>query len=89
MKITKHYNHRAKRIEKTAELTRGEQYQLMRDNIKLMQRDHENALKIKSGTMDHQGIDWKQVFDETVAFADHKLVYVDSYPTESANLTFD
>ena len=81
VQIRTHYNHRTKRIEKTAELTQGEQYQLMKDNQRMM-RDE---------------IDWKQIFKDTVSFHDKEIVYigdepvtfVDKYPTESANLIFD
>ena len=68
-------------MEKTAELTQGEQYQLMKDNQRMMREE----------------INWKQLFNDTVSFHDKDIVYtddesvtfVDKYPTESANLTFD
>lgn len=81
----KHYNHRAGRVEVSVELTKGEQYQLMKENIALMRSAPKNI--IKSGSIDSQGIDWYNVFNETVAFADWQLV--SEYPTESANLIFD
>lgn len=85
MNIKKHYNHRRGCVERIAELTKGEQYDLMKRNQELIKSAPKNT--IKSGTVDDQGIDWQQIFDETVSYSD--IIYVDSYPTESANLIFD
>lgn len=82
-----HYNHRTGRTHESVSLTRGEQYQLMKDNIALMNNVPKNI--VKSGHVDEQGIDWYNVFQDTVSFADKDIIYVSEYATESANLTFD
>ena len=73
MKIKKVYDHKNKTFKKVAELTKGEQYQLMKDNQRMIKAEP----------------NWEQIFRDTVSFADRDIVYVDEYPTESANLTFD
>ena len=58
MVITKYYNSKYKRMEAHCELSKGEQYDLMKRN---------NATLKES-------INWKEIFEDTVSFSDKEVV---------------
>lgn len=97
METIHYYNRKTKQSGKRVELTKGEQYQLMKENIKMMNETTHVDTTIMSGSVDEQGIDWKQIFKDTVSFSDKYIdmpydgdvYYVDQYPTEYADLAFD